>query len=512
MKNFRRKAFCLLLTAALLFSALLTACSSTAGLSSSSSASSSKKSSSSKASSTAQSSSSAARKVLLLPYVYGKSLNPLLTDSLTNAQLWPLVYDCLAEPDANFNPVFRLASAVSSQGTTATVTLRSGLVFSDGSSLTSADVVATYNQVLSNASGYFYGKVANIAGVSAQGRTTVVFTLKTPDPLFANLLDIPIVKSGTGVSDIPVGSGRYVPGGSSSNLTLSWNSRWYQGGSPALTQIRLINVPDQSTLASSLEIGNIDYLQTDYGEGSYSAVNVKSQTLTLNQLCFLGVNTAHSPLNNVHFRRALFYALDRRDLVTDAFSGRASATDIPFFPGLSGVSKATPDNLSAHAEKAQSELKQSGAATGTSLTLLVNQENTARVTAANSVVTAFGKYGIAIKVVQLSMSDYASRIAQGNFDLYLGEIRLTDNMDLSPFLNQGGAANAGVPANTQTLAAYTAWRNGSGTLAQVTDAFRSEVPFIPICCRDGSVSFQSGLTGVAATENNLFFNVESWHF
>ena len=79
-----------------------------------------------------------------LPYTTVPFINPLLPASQSNMALWPLMYDCLAEPDTSYNPVMALASAVNCSGTTATITLKSGVLFTDGAQLTASDVKYSY--------------------------------------------------------------------------------------------------------------------------------------------------------------------------------------------------------------------------------------------------------------------------------------------------------------------------------------------------------------------------------
>lgn len=71
---------------------------------------------------------------LSLPYVKGDSLNPFSAKSLPNQLLSTVLYDSLYSVDAALSPQPFLATSGSVSGTQVRVALKSGLVFSDGSS------------------------------------------------------------------------------------------------------------------------------------------------------------------------------------------------------------------------------------------------------------------------------------------------------------------------------------------------------------------------------------------
>ncbi|HEX3026242.1 MAG TPA: ABC transporter substrate-binding protein [Clostridia bacterium] len=448
---------------------------------------------------------------LSLPCVSNKSFNPYTTDSMTNLELWPLFYDCLAEPDQNFNPVLRLASAVSSQNNVFTVTLRSGVVFSDGSPLTAADVKYSFELAMGNTGGYFYPRVSNIANIETSGND-IIFNLKTSDPLLTNLLNLPILKQETGTSDTPTGSGIYKLASSGTDvITLTANSLWYKKTTPNLKTIRLVNIPDKNALMSSLEIGNIDFLHSDYGSGMQSSVNVSSKPVSMNQLIFIGVNSTRSPLNNVHLRKAVSYAVNRDSLVTEIYSGRTLSSILPLYPNLTGLKSTDKSKLKSDSDSFKNELKSFGSTSSLDLALLVNQDNSVRALAADYLVSNLRKAGLNISVEKVTSQVYNSRITSGNFDLYLGEVKLRSDMDLSSFLQSGGSSY-GIGQKTATLTAYNNWRNGNGTLDAFAAAFENEMPFIPLCYKTGAVSYHTGLSGVVSTDGNLFYNIETWHF
>ena len=105
-----------------------------------------------------------------------------------------------------------------------------------------------------------------------------------------------------------------------------------------------------------------------------------------------------------------------------------------------------------------------------SLELLVNEDNFARVQTAQAIATQLASCGITLTVTSLSFEDYSSRIARGNYDLYLGEMKLLSNMSLIPLLAEG----------TESRTAYEGFRSGSEDLKSFLSVFASEMPVIPV--------------------------------
>lgn len=449
-----------------------------------------------------------------LPYTNVSALNPLLPASGVNEELSSLIYDSISEPDQSYSPVMRLASSVTSSGTTVKIVLKDGVRFSDGSSLTGDDVAYSLNFVKSRQDSPYYANLSNVNGISPDNSNTVTLSLNSPDPLIANLLNIPIIKQGSDTAGNAIGSGRYTFSKNGVNAVLTLNSKWYGGSTSAFSSIPLVNIPDQATINSCLEINEINYVYTDNGSGSTpSFVNTKAAQVNLNRLVYVGINTNKQHLNNAHFRRALSLSIDRKLLSSQTYSNRAEPAALPFNPAFKLLPKQSAKDIASDYNAVSSEMTLAGGTGGTGaapLTILVNQENTVRVAVAKYIVGCFGKAGVNVSVKSVSFAQYQQLISQNNFDMYVGEIQLPDNMDISPLLAGGASSAFGAPSNSSTLTAFKSWQAGSSNFDSAVTAFNNEMPFIPLCYKIGTTSYTSGINNVTATNSDIFFNFEKW--
>ena len=153
---------------------------------------------------------------------------------------------------------------------------------------------------------------------------------------------------------------------------------------------------------------------------------------------------------------------------------------------------------------------------GRSLVLLVNSENSAKVSAAQRIAAQLEAAGLEVTVNRLPFEDYTAALAQGDFDLYLGEVVLTADFDLSALLSSSGALNYGGWQDSQTDALLAALAAGSGEArTQAASALYAylaqEAPIAPICFKNGSVLTQWGrLSGLSPVRGNIFNRLEGW--
>ena len=96
------------------------------------------------------------------------------------------------------------------------------------------------------------------------------------------------------------------------------------------------------------------------------------------------------------------------------------------------------------------------------LDLVVNSDNTTRLAIGERLAEDLEALGIAVTLRSLPWEDYLAALEAGDFDLYLGETRMTADFDLTPFLSPEGALNYGGYADPEAAALLAAFRAASG--------------------------------------------------
>ncbi len=454
--------------------------------------------------------------VLTVPYTSLDSLNPFTTKSLLNSALTSLVFRSLYVTDAGFTAVPDLAKTQSVQGKTVTVTLSDGIYFSDGTELTSDDVA--YSFELAKKSFAYTESLKNTESCSVTDRRTVSFTLVRADVNVLNILTFPVAKRGTADSNdsLPVGAGMYSFQKGELRTNLICNLR-YGGEIPEIGTVRLYDVTASESLMHLLDIGSIDCFYTDLSEGSakrtYSSVN----EVYLNDLVFIGVNSAEFPLNTADMRKALSLLCDRQQIVENAFMSHARITELPLNTAWTEIVNSKEQIYSAAGSgdtAANALMKTLGYGKDgnkLSLRLIYTDTNSFTRNTVQLLVEKFKAANIELTASKLEKKEYEAALAAGEYDLYLGEVKLTKNMDLSCFFEENGAVSFGISPEAAVRTKYFDYASGSESLDSFIRAFNESVPFIPLCFRNGQFCYSRRIGGtVEVTEDNIFGSINRW--
>ncbi len=488
-------------------------------------------------------------KSVSLLYSYSDSFNPYTAITSANREICTLLYDSLIKTDNNFEPVFVLASSAETADKVCTVKLRDA-IFTDGSAVTADDVVYSYNTA--KATPRYMHNFYEVQSVSATDSKTLVFKLSQNDPYFINLLDFPIIKSGTSaVTDVdgkeiaPIGCGRYYI--AEDGLSFKLNKNYY-GKKGSIETINLINSPDAASTTHYVEVGAASAYYTE-GD-NIVRMSGKKTAVNLNRLIYIGINSGYGSLQTKEMRYAISSALDREAICQTAYYNNAvSATGFfnPYFKATQSLqtiesqpnTKITVENLSkiGYNNMNSNGFYANSAGNNPVFTLLVNSENSSRVAAAKAIAAQCKTAGIQINVIECSYEQYVDRLTSGSFQLYLGEVQILDNMDFSNLVVAGGSAAYGVglePAtdieqqnpsanNTesapvaqqksgceQILAAY---HGGSCGIGDVAGTLLTEMPQIPVCYLNGILFYDSVIKGgVQASSSDIYLSFENYEF
>lgn len=459
--------------------------------------------------------------LLKLPYSKSEPFNPFEVKSLMGIQLSSLIYDSLFRVDSSYKPVPVIAKSYKQDGLELTVELKTGLRFSDGEPLDADDVAWSFEEAGSSPA--FATRLSNIGSVAKVSEYTVVFQLKTPDPYAVNCLDFAVIKY-LDSDDSPLGSGRYILTDSKGDKYLNANEARLGGFYPAIKNILLVNVSDSGVLNYSLQIGSLSFIFTDLRHGDVRRMKASTLKVDMNNLVYLAFNSSSGNLKLSGVRRAIAMLIDRTVISEQAFQGYAKAAYSPFNPDwLSdfGFTVKTDKNdaLSLLKKEGFSKISNEGVRTDNSgntleFSLVVNKENPFKSEAAKIISSQLLEIGIKTTVKELSLRDYTAAVKNGSYDMYLGEVMLKPDMDLSPLLRSGGSVSSGIDTKSGAAsAAYESFLNGKLEIKEFIDAFNSDAPFVPLCYRRGMAAFDRSLSiPQECNTSDIYSSIDSWIF
>ena len=498
---------------------------------------------------------------ITLLYCEADTLNPYTCATKYNQELCDLLYDPLIKLDETYTVQNCLAESMDITPSSIVVRLKNAK-FSNGTALQAADV--QYSFALAKNSAQYKNAFATVSCTVANG-STVKFTLQAPDVNFVHFLDFPIIqaksdtiKNSDNILQPPIGCGRYVYVYDQEQLSANAD---YHGGKVNIGTIHLIDAPDSTAASHYLEVGAVDYYYSDLADNVIPQLNGASQPVVLNKLVYIGINQNDPRLYNAQIRCTLSAALNRTELCSTAFHSNAVIAKSPFHPLWETAKGYQYIEEKENMDVVLANLKETGyntkdtegyfvnaAGERLSFSLLCPSSDALRTAAAEQIRDQLKKAGIALTVEVVPFAQFAERLAAGNFQLYLSEVQIPQNMDISSFTVPGGALAYGVldetvppatgssaassTAESQTVSSTVSDATSSGetiskTLAQaiaeykneqvsifdVITVFNASMPVIPLCFKSGiRICASDFSTAPYATSSDVFYNIENATF
>ncbi len=453
----------------------------------------------------------AARAPFTLAAYPSYSFHPVLAESTANLTLAPLLYEGLFTLDGQFQAQPRLCQSytVSPDGLTWTFTLQPGVTFSDGTALT-GDLAAQALQTARGEGSRYAGRLSQVSSIQGSGNQ-VTITLTQANGALPELLDIPIA---LGTGERPLGTGPYVLLDSGGSLSLLARSDWRMGAeSLPVQEIPLSSMSRADEQMSAFNAGEITLMDVDLTGDSALGSSGRYQVWDYNttQMLYVGFNARRGLCRDAEVRRAIARTIDREYVADTVFARHAVPSALPIHPSSPWYDEAMAEELSYDpSQLAGLDLE------GRSLTLVVNIEHTAKSAAANHVAGQLEEAGLSVTVERLPWAEYQAAVAAGNFDLYLGEVYLTPDFDLTPLLGVGGSLNYGGWTSNVIGSLLSGFRSAQGDSRQGAAAalcrhLCQQAPIAPICFRSGTVLTQYGrVEGLSPVYGNIFSQLESW--
>lgn len=450
-----------------------------------------------------------------LAYHDRQTLDPMTCRDGAQLQLTALLYEPLFQLDEGFRPQPLLCSdySVSEDGLVYTLVIRQGVTFSDGSILKASDAAASLRRAMG--SERYGNRLRDVRQVTVRGEWEVVLTLSRPNWNLAALLDIPVVKGASDGDTAPAGTGPYLFITSSEGAYLSANPDWWQGRELPLERIELMDAKDTDTVLYLFTSRETHVYATDLTQGSAAlsgsldAVEVPTATLQ-----FIGINARRGVLQDQALRQALWAGTPRETVVEGYLSSHALPAQFPISPLADGY----PDALEAEYSldsyhQALTVPGEGGETPGErTVTLLVNGDNATKTAIAQYLAQSLSLEGVLrVEVEALAWSEYLQALADGDFDLYYGEVRLTCDWDVSELIGTGGSLNYGGWSSEETDHWLEAFRNGESGQFGLYRHLQETVPLIPVCFKNDSILTHSGtVEGIEAAAANIFLNFPDW--
>jgi peptide/nickel transport system substrate-binding protein len=365
---------------------------------------------------------------------------------------------------------------ISADGKTYTFQLRKGVKFHDGTPFNADAVVFSIGRMMKDRNVKFFGKGwdipaqdrvpeywvsmemdETIGAIEATGEYTVVFKLKRVEaPFLANMgMDFADIISPTAFMKNPkeflrnpVGTGpfSFVKWVKDDRIILAKNKNyWDKSAGPYLDQVVFRSIPENSVRFLELKAGSIHICQFPNPADIKLAKADKNLWLPTQpgmNIGYLSFNHTKEPWkSNLHLRKAIAHAINRKAIVDNLYQGMGQVAKNPIPPTMWGYNKQIP-GFKYDVELAKAELAKAGFPEGKGLPEITlwsmpvpRPYNPDGLKIGVAMSGDLAKIGIKARVVSYEWGTYLKRQREQPEDMDLFQLGWTgDNGDPDNFL------------------------------------------------------------------------------
>jgi peptide/nickel transport system substrate-binding protein len=494
-----------------------------------------------------------------------KSFNPLLVTNDSEETIRYLTGGVLVRVNRqtqNLDPELALSWKVTKDGRHISFKLRTGVVFSDGTPFSAADVAYTVQQLMDPAlhspTGDAFRSGTGAVNTQVVGSDLITITFPAPVAGLDRLFDqVAILSAHSPKKELavlgPFVVSDYKPG---TTVLLQRNTHYWKKDAkgralPYLDSIRLEVQSNRDIETLRFKRGELDLinsLDSEYydrlASSSSTVVHDAGPSLDSEQMWFNQVANAPIPdykrkwFRSTTFRRAVSQAINREDLSRVVFNGHARSAVGPISPvnkfWFNSRLKVDPFNSEAALQKLQLDgfrlqngvLKDSNG-NNVEFSIITNSGNKYRERMALLIQEDLGKIGIKVNVVTLDFPSLIERISQ-SFN-YEGAILGLTNVDLDPNgqMNVWLSSSENHQWNPQEKSPETTWeaeidqlmRTQSSTndpqkrkksFDRVQEIVAEQVPFIYLVNRNALSAISSSVQGATPVvlRPQTYWNIE----
>ena len=350
------------------------------------------------------------------------SLDPHQTVAAGTREVLFNIFEGLVKPnsDGEMIPAVAEKYTLSEDGTTYTFTLREGVKFHNGQTVTAEDVVYSINRCAAVPEGQEKPLVAAfsaVKSVEALDEKTVAVTIAQRDLEFISYMTAAIIPADYENQDTaPVGNGpfKFVSRTPQQDFVMErFEDYW---GAPAwLDKVTYKICENADALVMNLNGGSID-LCAHLTSAQASQLNQNFQVLegTMNLVQAIYLNNQAKPFDNQLVRQALCYAIDRQGIMDMVADGHGTAVGSSIYPAFTKYFlPELVDKYPHDVAKAKELLAQAGYPDGFDMTISVPNNYQPHMDTAEVVAEQLREAGINVTIQPVEWSTWLDTIYNG---------------------------------------------------------------------------------------------------
>ena len=222
------------------------------------------------------------------------------------------------------------------------------------------------------------------------------------------------------------------------------------------------------------------------------------------QFLYLAANPEGELFSNAEVRKALTHLIDREYLVDAFYRGFGQAATLPASPSSPYYNQKLASQYSYNKELFIQAVADAGLE-GTEIIMILNSDDGTRLRVGREIARMLEEAGIVVQLMELNHKEYLVHVEWYQYDLYLGQTKLSPNMDLSQFFGAEGTLNYNHLEDPAMYALSLESLANSGNYYTLHKTIMEDGRLCPILFRDYAIYTQRGMfSELSAPRDNLF--------
>ncbi len=391
--------------------------------------------------------------------------------------------------------------------------------FHNGTTLTSADVKATYDFILNkeNASPH-RASIALIEAVTTPDEKTIDFHLSKLDPLFPGYLVVGImpaklIKENHDFNLRPIGSGPY------QILTHSKDGKLSIERLSDKLSVRFLHVPNPTVRVLKMMRKEVDIVQNDLMPELIQYLDASGQVnihkMNGSRFSYIGFNMEDPDLKNLNIRKAIAHGIDREEIMHFVFGNSARLAN-SILPPDHWAGSADLKGYEYNIEKAKALLAKFGYSLDKPLMLTYKTSSDPfRIRVATIYQHQLKKIGIEMDIRSYDWGTFYGDIKAGRFQLYsLSWIGIktpdifyyTSHSDAVPpnGANRGRYIDKHADELISKASSFVDLKTQSRYYAELQRYLLDQLPYIPLWYEDNVVITQKSISNYAISSDGNY--------
>lgn len=476
---------------------------------------------------------------LNLPLIEVDTLNPILTQNKQVSDTLKLIYEPLYDFDSKNKLVNKLAiEANEKDSLTWLIRLNDKATWHSGIAFNADDVIFTYNAILNSQNSVYKENIKNITAIEKLDDYDIQITLATQDKILPYKLTFPIIPKYYFENDLnnelknnsPIGTGAYKYDTTSADgriINLVANNKWWNNEPFKLNKIYLYTFPSYGEAIKGFKSNEVDAIYTSMPDWQkkFGAIGLNIYMYENIEFDTIIPNTQNEILSESSVRRMILSAINSDNVFQTILNGNGMASNYP----LQSISYLNnyEGNKSFDIEKAKQLLINAGWTNSNNtwikeingkrrtleLNLLVNSDIEEKLEMANIIVVDLAEIGVKVNIVKAKTADYNARIENGNFEIALATINISNDINIIDLLSENSSKNYAKYKNDelQSIINNLNKDNVEDSFMQIQTIYKNEVPYIGMFYRCNNLLTNKSVKGnIEPTSWNVYNNITGW--